>query len=151
MMHYALSRLIAASFAGSLVLALSAAASAATGDAPAPPHAADDLVGCYAQGEDGKPTIRIIGGDGQYLLRSIPAIHGDPGIPLNAPPASRLMELPEDLGRWIDAIISHETGAIQVIRFSPDAVIEGEHIGGQIHFLAPQVGGPLTPVPCPDA
>lgn len=151
MMHYALSRLIAASFAGSLVLALSAAASAATGDAPAPPHAADDLVGCYAQGEDGKPSLRIIGGDGQYWLSSIPATDGDPGLPLDASPASRLMELPEALGRWIDAGISDESGVIRVIRFMPDAVIEGRPMGGQIHFLAPQVGGLLTPVPCPDA
>lgn len=151
MMHSALPRLIAASFAGSLALTLSAAATAVPGDASVPPHPADALAGCYAQSEDGEPSLRIIGGDGQYWLRSIPAAAADPGLPLDASPASRLMELPEELGRWIDASISDETGVIRVIRFMPDAVIEGRPMGGQIHFLAPQVGGPLTPVPCPEA
>ena len=118
--------------------------------APVAPHRDDALVGCYARFGGDQPSLRISGANGAYRMETIGKT--GPGyrpLSLAAVAAEHWAVLPEDIAARLEAAIIDSTGLMQVLKYRPDAPAEGQPPDTGYVFVAPQVGGPLRPMPCP--
>lgn len=115
----------------------------------APPSALreNDLLGCYAQVENGPITMRVNKEVGHYSLVAIDKDGSTKGM-LTLHSREVKASKTQD-AREIDALISDDLGVIAIIKFKKGARMHGEPPASAFYLYAPQVGGPLFKKTCP--